>query len=393
MSDRIGYRVAHWRTLAGMTQQQLADRLGVTRPYIGMIENGQRAVTKRTLLIGLAQALGVSTNDLTGQPRPPRTRDDLAIWSAVPLLRGALDDDPDDTAPVDVDSLAARVDEAMRARMMCDYPLLARLLPEVVADTRRLAEADDDRAPALFVRAAVTAALTIKPFGHVDLAARLAERAELAATLADDPACTSAAAFTAAQVALASGTVGGQQRSLTTAAQAAARAVTLDWQVMLHLHAALSAASLHRPALVADHYKAAEDAAAHTPADPWRMEATPANVGVWRVSIAVENGEPERAPEYAGRVNPHDLRTPQRQARLHLDTARGHFAAADHDNTVRSLLVADGIAPSEVRTRSTVREIVGQMVRDTRGGGSTALLELARRVGVDPADPDGDPGV
>ncbi|WP_133305761.1 helix-turn-helix transcriptional regulator, partial [Micromonospora sp. MW-13] len=37
MADYIGLRVASWRDTAGMTQQQLADRVGVTASYISMI--------------------------------------------------------------------------------------------------------------------------------------------------------------------------------------------------------------------------------------------------------------------------------------------------------------------------------------------------------------------
>jgi len=400
MSDRIGYRVAHWRSRRELTQEQLGERIGKSQPFVSMIERGQRAIDSRRLLIDLAHALGVSTNDLTGQPREPRSNDDMAIWSAVPLLRGALDDDPDNPEPVDMDRLAAQVDEAARARMMCDYPTLAKLLPRVVADTRRLAtDSDDEQAYGLFVRAATTAALTIKPFGEVDLAARLAERAEHAAAVTGDPVDDAVAAFAAAQVALASGTPGGPGRSYTVAAAAADRLAgvesdaVLEMRTMLHLHAALSAAARHRDNEVSAHYAEAETVVGRVRSDLLRMEATVANVRTWRVGIAVENGEPDRAPEYARRVDRAQLRTPQRQARLHLDTGRGWWAAGDTERAVRSLLAADEVAPTEIRGRSVVREIVAQAARDSGRAGVPGLVELASRVGVDPANPDGEPGV
>lgn len=395
-TDYIGYRVANWRRLAGLTQEQLAERVGVSNAYISMIENGSRAVTKRSLLIALATALGVSVTDLTGQPSRPRSRDELAVYSAVPALRGALDDDPDSIEPITIGQLASDVDQAMRARMACDYPTLARILPRIVADTRRLVDTDEQRGLALFVRAAVCAALAIKPFGYVDLSTRFAERAELAARLLDRPVELAAAQFAAAQTALASGTAGGQRRSLDTAAQAAARLGdsggddTLTWYGMLHLHAALSAASLGRTGDVTTHLAEAEAAAARSGSDPWRMEFSPANVGVWRVGISVENGEPDRAPDYARRVDRSQLRTANRLVRLHIDAGRGHYAAGDNDKAVRQFLLADSVSPAELRSRSTVREIVAQMVRDARRGGSAELRDLAVRMGVDPLDPDHD---
>jgi len=133
--------------------------------------------------------------------------------------------------------------------MACDHQTLARSLPTVVANARRLVDAGHHAGPALFVRAAVTACLTIKPFGYVDLSARCSERAQLVAAQSDDPADAAAAAYAAAQTALASGTVGGRRRSLSTAVAAAER------------------------------------------------------LGDVGTDSTAENGEPDRAPQYARQVN------------------------------------------------------------------------------------------
>lgn len=393
--DWIGLRVARWRDVAGMTQQELADRVGVSNAYISMIEGGKRPITKRSLLIELASALGVSVTDLTGQPEQPRSRDDLAIYAAVPLLRGALDDDPDNDELPNPGAVAADVDRAMGARMACDYQTLAGLLPGVVASARRLVDAGHRAGPALFVRAAVTACLTIKPFGYVDLSARYSERAEFVAAQSDDPADAAAAAYAAAQTALASGTVGGRRRSLSTAVTAAERLgdggtdAALTWYGMLHLHAALSSASLGGGD-IAGHLTEARTAASRVRSDPWRVEFTPANVGIWQVGVAVENGEPDRAPQYARQVNRAEIRSANRRCRLHIDAGRGWYAAGDPARAVRSFLEADEASPAELRSRPTVRELTGQMVRDARRRGSDELRELAVRLGIDPLDPESD---
>lgn len=392
-ADYIGLRVARWRDIAGMTQQQLADTIGVSAAYISMIEGGQRAVTKRSRVISLAAALGVRVEDLTAQPHQPRDRSELAAYSAVPGIRRALDDEPDGPLP-DIAEVTRRADTVLHARMACDYTTFGALLPGLVADTRILANtpATERAGFGLFIQVAVAGALGLKSMGHVDLSMRLAERAERAAVLLGGPDETAAAAFAVAQVALSGGS---QRRSLTLATTAAeklgdtATGDLASWYGLLHLHAALSAASLGRADDATAHYAEARSTLPRADGgDRWRMEFTPANVATWRVSIALENGEPERAPEYARRVDRTALRNPQRRARLHIDAGRGLYLAGQADQAVRQFLAADAVSAQELRSRSTVREITGQMVRDARRRGSNELRDLAVKLGIDPLDPE-----
>lgn len=51
------------RVAAGLSQQQLADRLGVSRQTINAIEQGDYNPTIR-LCVGICRALGLTLNDL-----------------------------------------------------------------------------------------------------------------------------------------------------------------------------------------------------------------------------------------------------------------------------------------------------------------------------------------
>ncbi|WP_428966452.1 helix-turn-helix transcriptional regulator [Micromonospora fluostatini] len=393
MSEHIGLRVSRWRTMAGLTQQELGDAAGVTGSYINMIEAGKRTLTRRSTIIRVARALGVSVEDLTAQPRRPRDAAELAVHSAAPGIRRALDDDVDGPLP-DVDDVARRTDEVVRARMACDYTTYARLLPDLIADTRQLATTPTTRRKGqrLFVRAAFAGAVGLKSLGYVDLSMRLAERGYGAALDLGEPEEIAASAFAVAQVAL----TGGSQRRSLSLARAAAEQVgdttTGDlaaWYGMLHLHAAISAAGLDRGDDATSHYAEAEGALRRSGgADGWRMEFTDANVKTWRAAIALENGEPGRAPEYARQVRPEELRTNQRRARLHIDAGRGHFLAGNPEKAVRRFLAADDVSAQELRSRSTVLELVGQMVRDAPRGGSAELRDLAARLRIDPLNPE-----
>ncbi len=405
--ESLGLRVARWRDIAGMTQQQLADRVAeylgrerLTGAYVSMIENGKRPVDKRTLLLALAAGLGVSPIDLIGQPYPPTTRVDLDSYAVIPNIREALDGEGDwSMPPRTVTQLGFAADLAMGARMACDWRGFGAHVPPLLAETRQLfADRADERVGRLLVQAAVTAALMLKPAGWIDLAVRLAELADTVAARIGDPVCVAAARFALAQCALSAGS---RSRSYRTASAAvdtlvdqfsglkALRNEGVAWLGMLHLHAALTAASLHQGDDAAAHLRGAEALARQVQGDPWRMEFSGANVGTWAVGVALENGEPELAPVLARQVNVAELRTPQRRARLHLDTGRGWFATGDTDRAVVELLAADDAAPGDLRNRTTAIEIVLQMVRDAPvRGGSEALRELAVRVGVDPFAPE-----
>ena len=54
--DRIGQRVAALRKLAGMSQEQLAERAGLQRTHVSRIEAGKYAVTLETIQ-AIAEAL------------------------------------------------------------------------------------------------------------------------------------------------------------------------------------------------------------------------------------------------------------------------------------------------------------------------------------------------
>ena len=57
MSDDIGHKIVVRRAVLRMTQTELARRIGVTRSYISMLENGERPITD-DLLPRIAAALG-----------------------------------------------------------------------------------------------------------------------------------------------------------------------------------------------------------------------------------------------------------------------------------------------------------------------------------------------
>ena len=63
MPDRLGNRLKEMRAELGLTQAELAERVGVTRKTVNTVENG--VFTPSTLLaLKLAEALGVPVETL-----------------------------------------------------------------------------------------------------------------------------------------------------------------------------------------------------------------------------------------------------------------------------------------------------------------------------------------
>lgn len=61
----VGRRIRAMRRGAGLTQAELAERVGISASFLGHVERGTRVLSVETL-VALCQALGVTPNELLG---------------------------------------------------------------------------------------------------------------------------------------------------------------------------------------------------------------------------------------------------------------------------------------------------------------------------------------
>lgn len=73
----LGQRIRHFRTAAGLTLDQLGERVGIAGSQLSLMENGRRE-PRLTLLSAIAGAVGVQLNDLLDDA-PPSKRAALEI--------------------------------------------------------------------------------------------------------------------------------------------------------------------------------------------------------------------------------------------------------------------------------------------------------------------------
>ena len=119
-------RIKQVRSTAGLTQAQFAERIGLSRNYVAMIEIGQRDPSDRTIS-DICREFGVDRVWLetgVGEPFLPRDkRDDLRavfadVLSGRPSEKNAFIEAiaqlPDDVFPVLVKSWIAAAEEMKR---------------------------------------------------------------------------------------------------------------------------------------------------------------------------------------------------------------------------------------------------------------------------------------
>ncbi len=76
VEKKLGQNVASYRKLAGLTQEQLAERVGVTPETISRLERGV-AIPSLARIDDVAQALGVDLGDLVRYRRRGSDKTDV----------------------------------------------------------------------------------------------------------------------------------------------------------------------------------------------------------------------------------------------------------------------------------------------------------------------------
>ena len=87
--ESLGMRIRRARKAAGMTQADLAEKLGISTSFLGHIERGTRKASLETV-VGIANALNVSTDlllqdSLDIMTRPLSANVDLSEYSRALL--------------------------------------------------------------------------------------------------------------------------------------------------------------------------------------------------------------------------------------------------------------------------------------------------------------------
>lgn len=434
------------RKWGGISFTKIADACGMKTDRVGIVAKGEGRITTIDKIFAVADGLRIPGALLGLAPRPWETHTPASGATVRPRAAGTGTDSGDDpvlrrdfmslsgaalltaatTPPGPANGtqpttgiadalvrhvsalnppeprlrspaeLRAAVTWAKRTYQACEYKALADDLPgvltacEIAADTTT----GDDRltAHACLAELYHTATSLLLKLGDRGPAAITADRSMRAAQASEDPLTQGASARILTHAYMAMG-YGDQAIDI-----ARTRAQRLDPKTLARSadHQSVYGALLLRGAVAAaergDRDSASElldeaERAARMLGRDANHQWTafgPTNVLLHRVNISTTLGDAGAALAYARKIDVSGIDVRERQATLWVDVARACDQWNKYPQAYAALRTAEDLAPEEIRTRPTVRALVGRIHRQDVRGELHGLPELAARVGAHP---------
>ncbi|MBV8540681.1 MAG: helix-turn-helix transcriptional regulator [Pseudonocardiales bacterium] len=379
-AQAIGARARMIRRRRGLSLEVVGGLAGITKTYLSMLELGQRGFNRRGLIEDLAEALGCSVADLTGQPYSAPDRATLEGRAALPGISLALNDvGPDevpDVTPRPLDELVAWAERANEHRDQGRFSQagqdLGTLLTELQAHGLTAAGADRDRAFTALVKSCIVAGdVAFRLAGNGDLSISASRRGYDMAARHGDPGLIGCARWIWAIRLVEFGARGRASRVLTAGIDELGRSARLraedtfpaEMLGFAHLVQAQRAARDKQNDDAHAHLAEAGEIAARVGECNGNLQHFgPTNVAVWRLGVGIEMGEGGRAYESATRT-PLDvaaLNSKERASALYFDLARALVQDGPNRDAeaIRHLDTADRLAPTRIRNDPIARDLV-----------------------------------
>jgi transcriptional regulator with XRE-family HTH domain len=380
-ASAIGARARTIRRRRGLSLDVVAGLAGITAPYLSMLERGLRGFNRRGLVEDLAEALGCSVVDLTGQPYAQSTADVVASLDDIRLALNdyRLDEKPI-ASPRPLEALVSETEDASAHRDQARYNRashnLSAMLLGLQSHVHDQRSTDRQTALAALVDAWMIAAAVAKNFGYIDLSLAATQRGYDYAELHGGPDLLSFARW---YLALGRMRVGARNRATAMLTQAiddfspSVQLATSDTTVaemvgLLHLTSAQTAARSKCSDDAHRHLDEAERIAQQVgERNALRRHFGPTNVAAWRVAVGVELNEGARACAEATSlpINVQALGSSERVSALHLDFARALAQEGGrHDwDAIRHLDATDRSAPQLIRPDPMARDLFATLDR------------------------------
>jgi len=389
-SATMGQTLRQIRRARGKSLATIAGLAGISTSYLSRLESGDRALDRRSLIVALANALEVAPSEITqtaittaGELEEDRSLNAVRLA----LLSISMGQPGGQVVPLEV--LGQRVTRILTAQRDCDYALVGAELPALIRDLHTTLGAGREGRDLLRLVVITHIQGTQAWLGDIgaslDLAWHAVTLAQHAAERLDEPLYGAVTAFGTAFGLIGAGGFDLAARTLTSADPGTETSEGMQVSGMLTLTSSLVMAAQgnggERYAAL-DH---AADLAVRTgDGNAMWFGFGPSNVGVWRMSVALEAGEHAEAAKIAETVNPEALPSPTRVSAYYREYGRALARLPkQRDAAVMMLRRAELISPARIHRhpfmRSVLAELLAKAKRDSVG---RELRGMAYRAGL-----------
>ncbi len=377
----------------------LAELVGRSESWLSQVERGLRSIDSHSVLVQLADILGVGVDQLTPTKAGADTvkyepaagiREAMTRYGALP---GAVNPRAYPRRRPHLRWLSHEVRRANALYQATRYDEAGRLLPGLIdaVEETRLCSRPGDRRDADTLRALVyhSVTMTLSRVGEPELAWAAADRSVAAAEAAERPLLAAVSAYRLGYVLIGLKRAAQAEYLLLGTADALAnspKVPALSVRGGLYLAAASAAAARFDRAATDRHINVARkiaDQIGQDRNDFWSAFG-PTNVTIHEVSAAVTFGDARLALSRGEMLDVQRLGPGLRgrRAQVLLDLARAYGQQRKDAAAVNTLLRAERISPELVRYDPRTNALLTELVRREHRASTPELRGLARRAGV-----------
>jgi transcriptional regulator with XRE-family HTH domain len=398
----LGDRLARLRRLASLTQEQVAERSGISVDVIRKLEQHRKHSARLPTLHALAKGLGVEVTTLLGDPPAVASNGASDSPALVDLRRAVMPSlvpkfpDMDSLASLSLTVLRQEIADAWTLYHAADFGALMTSLPRMIGEARLFASVGTPEqkaaGSAVLGKALQLAGHLAIRLGKTDLALSALERAVDAAGQSGDELLAPMVHGSVAWAYQRQNRLDDAEELAVTAADDVERGRLADaarirvWGGLL-MSAATSAARMGNYDEANDVMTAAEKGAGRLatlppPDDDGRLLSvfSRSSVRIERVRLAVQHGRPDEALQLAKGMRLSADVPPSWRTWLLLDVARAYTDLGDAGQAVRTLETLRRIAPAWMRQHMLAVAIVTDLWALPRR--PPGLRKLAEYVGV-----------
>ncbi|MFE6228577.1 helix-turn-helix domain-containing protein [Streptomyces sp. NPDC057854] len=378
-TEDLGKTLRRLRRLAGLTQEELAERSNVSVDVIRQLEQGRKHSARLPTLHALANGLGVELTTLLGDPPAVSSTGEsdgpkfVAVRRAVmPALWGPEPREP--AAGFSLDDLRERIADGWTRYHAAEFDAVMQALPGLIAEARALTASADaaerEEGYAALGKALQLAGHVAVRMGKTDLALIGLERATDAAVRSSNPLLLPMLVNSIAWTYQRQGRLADALAIALRAADDMKGAGLTGTADGLKVWGALTMSAATSAARSGDYGRAA-DLMCHAEEEAGRVSRlpdggdsrmvsvfSPSSVRIERVRLAVQYGHPHDALALAKGMRLSKDTPPSWRTWLLLDVARAHTDIGDATGAVKTLESLRKVAPAWMQHHTLAVAIV-----------------------------------